>query len=139
MQKKDSKISFTSDIIKEVAKQLNLPETKIKAVYETQIMYLKHLVNNTDAVAIFIPFIGTLHTKVWYLFRQIEKYSKTPLDSLKLDIFLSKKKIIDSHIQSHIQNNYKGKSRHLEKNKINRFIYNGGKNMEEIEEFQNKR
>lgn len=139
MKKEEPKISFTRDIIKQASKELDMPESKVRAVYDSQIKYLKHLTDNTDAVAIFIPFIGTLHVKVWFLFQQIKKYSKKTSDKLKLDIFKSKKDIVDTHIQEYIVNSHIGKTKHLEKNKINRFIYNGGKTMDEIEEIQNAR
>lgn len=139
MLNKDSKISFTNDIISEAARELNISESKVRSVYDTQIMYLKYLTDKTDAVAIYIPFIGTLHVKVGYLFKQIDKYSKKESDKDKLSIFQSKKNIIDSHLQEHIKNSYKGTSRHLEKNKINRYVYNAGKTMQEIQDIQNSR
>lgn len=136
MKKEETKIAFTNDIIKEVAKELDISNEKVSEVYNAMIGYLKHLIDNTDAVAIFIPHIGTLHIKIWFLYEKLKKLSKKPE---KLKIFQSKKAILDKHIQEHIDNSYKGKSRHIEKNTINRLPYNSGKTLSEIEEIQNNK
>lgn len=139
MKDKETKISFTRDIIKEVASELNIDIGKVQSVYDTQIMYLRHLINNTDAVAIFIPFIGTLHIKLWFIFRQIRRFSKKEEDKPKLDLYLRKKERVGELIETHIEEKYNGRARHLERNSITRYAYNCGKSMEEIEEIQNNR
>lgn len=136
MIREESKIAFTNDIIKEAAKELDMSTEKVQEVYTAMITYLKYLTDETDAVAIFIPHIGTLHLKLWYLFDRLKKYNKDPE---KLSIYKQKKKNIDVHLQEHIDNSYTGKSRHLERNKIDRMLYNGGKSLPEIEKIQNSK
>lgn len=136
--KKEQEIVFTNDIIKKVAKDLEISESKVKAVYDTLFLYLKYLVDFTDAVAIFIPYIGTLYMKVSFLFKKIELYKSDEKYKDKLEIFLKKKVILDEHIQSTIENK-QSKSRHLSRNNIDKFRYNAGKTIQEIEEIQNNR
>lgn len=135
---KTQDIIFTNDIIKKVSKELEIPESKVRSVYDTLFLYLKHLVENTNAVAIFIPYIGTLYMKVSFLFKKLELYKDNEKYKDKLKIFLEKKKIIDIHIQETIDQS-KSTSRHLSKNSIDKFRYNAGKTITEIEEIQNKR
>ena len=136
MIREESKIAFTNDIIKEAAKELDMSTEKVQEVYTAMMTYLKYLTDETDAVAIFIPHIGTLHLKLWYLFDRLKQYRKNPE---KLSIYRQKKKNIDVHLQEHIDKSYTGKSRHLERNKIDRMLYNGGKNLPEIEKIQNSK
>ncbi len=131
----NSKIAFTEDIIKEVAKELDLPKKKIKYLYYTLISYLKYLVSSTSAVAIFIPFIGTFHVKVGFLFEKLYTYRN---NKERYDIFKSKKDIIDIFLKDNMYGGYKGKPRHLERSKINHLFYNGGKSIYEIEKLQNE-
>lgn len=135
MKNQESKIAFTNDIIREVAKELGISESKVKSVYRIQIMYLRYIVNETKAVAIFIPFIGTLYVRASHLFRKIRSLTN---NIKKLNLYKEKKELVDLHIQTTIQEKT-GKSRHLEKASINRKRYNAGKDMKEIENIQNNR
>lgn len=136
MKQEKSKIAFTNDIIKEAAKELDISTDKVREVYDAMMTYLKFLTDKTDAVAIFIPHLGTLHVKVWFIYDRLKAFAKKPE---KLELFKKKKEILDKHLQSHFENSYKGVSRHIGKNSINRLPYNAGKTLEEIEEIQNSK
>ena len=97
MIKEESKISFTQDILKEVSNDLNIPEEKVKIVYNSMISYLEFLTTKTDTVSIFIPSLGTMYVKLGYILRRIQELSRKKGDKNYLEIFKAKKNKIDAY------------------------------------------
>ncbi|MCA9749976.1 MAG: hypothetical protein KC414_12780 [Romboutsia sp.] len=139
MIKEESKISFTQDILKEVSNDLNIPEEKVKIVYNSMISYLEFLTTKTDTVSIFIPSLGTMYVKLGYILRRIQELSRKKGDKNYLEIFKAKKNKIDAYLKELIDNKYPKKSRHSQKSTIALFSYTDGKSIDEIEEIQNSK
>lgn len=136
MEKGD--ICFTNEIIKEVSKKLNISEKKVEYVYKEIVSYLKYLILKTDAVAIYIPYLGTLHIKLGSVIERLS--SKGGLSEDNKIIWDLKKDNIEKHLDYLSENGgHVRKSRHLQKNRVNLKHYNCGKSLYEIQEIQNNR
>lgn len=139
MIKQDSQIAFTSDIIEQVSKELKITKEKVEGVYYAMMKYLKYLALETNAVAIFIPSIGTFHIKMKHIIDKIKKLDGVSDKIKQLEIFKSKKSIIDSYVEKVKESPKYVNLRHFEYSMINKIVYNNGKTIEEIEEIQNSK
>lgn len=139
MNSKDSKIAFTHDIIEKVSSELNISKTKVEYVYYTMMKYMRYLTLQTDAVAIFIPSIGTLHLKMKHLKDRIKFFKKDETKDKELKIFESKLSRIKKYVDELSKVEGYTDLRHYEYNLLHKIFYNNGKTIEEIEVIQNKK
>jgi hypothetical protein len=137
----------TSELIKRVSKKTGVSEAKVSATYYSIIRYLSRLAAQTDTTAIRIPFLGVLYVKVKDLHKRSASLHEIRIKKPKYyaktftymhEIILSKLDKIYKHITEH-----KGKkgfqdNKHFKKSKIDIPFFNGGKTIQEIEQFQNE-
>lgn len=125
------KITYTRDILQEVAIEQGKDLRVIEKVYKNQMNYLKHLVQEGDKMSIFIPSIGTLYQTIAGLKSDMKrrpdnvnlKKRKEDLDSLTKGI----RETVGYTFIRHYQ-----KELHLKK------YFSDGKKWEEIERLQNE-
>lgn len=143
-KKEESNILFTEDILQQAADELGISYKKVEIVYNVLIKHIRHLVSFTNTVSIFIPHIGTMYTKVGTIYGQIKKHKiiqkknpDSPDSKKRLIAWEKKKKLMDKYLSKNRMS--LTKCYHLKPTKFNMSRFNGGKTLDEIEAFQNKR
>lgn len=64
-------ISFTEDIMEEVAKEWGITVEEATAVYNTSVKHIRYQMNVEDTCAVTIPYVGTMHVNKGLLFRSL--------------------------------------------------------------------
>jgi hypothetical protein len=78
-------ISFTEDIIEEVAKEFGITEDEAMAVYTTEVHYIRDLMDKDDNCAITIPYVGTMHVNKGLLYKSIKAQEQALENGFKID------------------------------------------------------
>ena len=64
-------ISFTEDIMEEVAKEFGITEEEATAVFNTSVKHIRHQMNEEDTCAVTIPYVGTMHVNKGLLYKSL--------------------------------------------------------------------
>lgn len=137
---KKSEIAYTSDILKEVSRELGMELKVVENVYKSMMRYIQYLTNKTKSVAIFIPHLGTLHIRVSRILSVLETISyKKKGNEERKEIYEGKKQKLDEHLKGLMDANYTTKSRHFQRDKMKLTWYNSDMSIPQIEEKQNSR
>tara|TARA_B110000908_G_C10233467_1_gene441892 strand:- start:965 stop:1351 length:387 start_codon:yes stop_codon:yes gene_type:complete len=123
-------IKTSKEIIQDTAKQLKVPEHQVQAVYDTIVKYVHLLTKSPNVVAIRLPQIGTLYSKLSYIVKKVKSSKHTDT----VELYKSKESIIKSDIDLN-KKNYN--NRHLKRDKIEMKYFNKGMTIEDIENLQN--
>ena len=138
MLRKKSAIAFTEDILGQVALEMDLELDKVEFAYENMIGYLRVLTNETNAVTIYFPHLGTFHTKLKYINHKLASTFKGKTKDLKLyNIFLKKRDRINEYLFWYNNNNPKNPLRHTQPLRYNMYTYKYNQVYSEMEESQN--
>ena len=128
-------ITFTKDIIENVALKNNIPIEFVKYSFNLMLKNMERLVKDTDATSIFIPEIGTLFAN----YERLKAFNKSLLKKgVDNNVVQSKLENIESFsVISKKNTNYRV-NRHLQKKFLNNNFFTKGLKVEEIEKIQNE-
>ena len=130
----DSEITYSKDIVRIVAKKLDMPEEKVEHVLEFLIFYIKKLALLPNVFAIYLPEIGQMYLSAAYLKNAIinlSKKNRTEAEDEKLKVTKEKLKLLDSLLEP-------GYSPHKKRSKIRNNYFSLGKGLKELEGIQNE-
>lgn len=129
-----SNIAYSSDIVREAAKELGMPEEKVAHVLEFLIFYLKKLAAIPECFAIYLPEVGQIYLSGAHLKSLIlnlkSKEDKTEKEKDKI-------LLLEERLSSLCNSLETGYSPHLKRSKIRNNYFTLRKSMEELEVFQN--
>lgn len=136
----DRVITYTRDILKEVACKHNIDIEVVKYIYESYVTGLRKIANYTDAGGIEIPYIGTMYINYNFLVNEIALMKDDPKhDVLKLKALEQKQEILAKAIKEYPNKNAKStRLLHTKKGRLGIDTFTNGKTLTEIEEIQNK-
>lgn len=143
MKNNETNITFTEDIIKEVAKEFGVTYREAMAIYDTEIKYIKHLMKQDDTFALKIPYIGIMHVNRGMLYKSIltqERYKNSgyDIDEEKYERNKLKLERVQEFQKERKESDAKGKTTHAKKVIFSMLRKRFGKTWEEIEEIQKK-
>ena len=127
-------IAYSSDIIKETAKELGIPEEKVQHVLEFLIFYLKKLATSADVFAIYLPELGQIYQSIAYLKSTLILFRKKKLLSESEENRVEKISEKIEKMESLIE---KGYSPHKKRSKLRNNYFSTGKSLKELESMQN--
>ena len=136
MDNRNSSIAFTEDILNQVAKELNMDIGKVSNVYGVMVDYIKHVTSNTSAISLYLPHIGTLHTKVNHINRSLHKARKAE-DKEKIILYMSKKDRMDRYLDEYSKSRPKRPSRHLQSIRYMMYSFRKSLSVDSVEKLQN--
>jgi len=127
-------ILFTRDILAQAAKETGFSIEKVEYVYKSMIKHLHNMIRFTDAVSIFIPFLGVLYMKAHTMYRVMEKTKSKRVIAANL---AKKKKLHDYFDKRFAEEGYP-LTRHTQKPRLALIRYTDGLSIKEIEKIQNE-
>lgn len=130
-------ISFTSDILNEVAEDLGVPLSQVTYCYDLMMRRLDHLISETDEVAIRVIHLGTLTANKFALISQLN-HLKENYPDVEDKIAILEKKIekIDS-LADYYSNRNRGDI-HLKPSSTRKSWFSFKKSLQELELLQNE-
>lgn len=141
--KNETNITFTEDILEEVAKEFGLPYKEVQNIYNAEIKYIKHLMDQDDTYALTIPYIGVMHLNAGMLRKSIARQERYKAKGYNIDeekYQRNKKKLekILEFREERRNSGAKGSTTHMKKLIYKMLRVKFGKNWEEIEDIQKK-
>lgn len=129
-----SDIAYSSDVIRDTAKELGISEEKVEHVLEFAIYYIKKLTLLPNIFSIYLPEIGQIYLSAAYLKNAIvnlkAKKELTPGEEIKLEAVQRKLELMESLIPT-------GYSPHKKRSKIRNNYFSLGKSLQGLEAIQN--
>ena len=135
MNNDNQSISFTTDILKSVSSNNDIPLELVKYSFDIMLRNLDNLVNETDATTISIPFLGNIYTNYKMLKLNKNLKEKKGEDTKTID---SKIKNIEDLCEKNKHNKNYRTNRHLQKKFIRNYFFSKGLSIPEIEKRQNE-
>lgn len=134
-----NEIAFTDDIVEDVAKELGMSKEKIAYHVDFMVHWIKKLTKIPEVLAIFIPHIGTMYVNWGKIQNEVDYFGKMPEDELPTQW---KNRLRDNRIRiAKLEETFKdndGYIRHKKRQKIFNVYHTKGKNLKELESWQNK-
>lgn len=140
---KKSNITFSDEIIAEVAKELGLKEDEVRQVYINNVRHIRSLMDQEEVCSIKIPYVGTMHINKGMLYKSIKLQEESRnrgsnIDVKKYEKNLRKLEMIHK-LDKERKENGKVSSNHS-KRLIRKILKRKtGKDLEEIEDIQKKK
>lgn len=140
---KKSNITFTEDIIKEVAEEFGITEEQAMQVYTNSVRYIRHQMEEEDTCAVTIPWIGTLHVNKGLLYKSIKAQEQSRDRGFQIDLEKYESNIRRMEKIKDLENRRreegaKGSTSHTKKTILRKLQKKTGKSLDEIEEIQKK-
>lgn len=129
-------ITYTSDILKAVAKEVGVPISTVEHVMVFITARMKGMMKDPEIMAIKLPYLGHIYEKQGPLISEVKAIEKfenkqTPKNIIKKAKF--EKRIAEIEEASKTI----GYSLHKAPSKFTSYAMNGKKSMQEVEEYQN--
>lgn len=141
MQK--SNITFTDDILEEVAKEFGITHEEARHVYNNNVKYIRHLMNTEDTCAVNIPWIGTIHVNKGLLYKSLKSQEQArdrdcDIDQEKYESNLRRMEKIKDLEKRRREAGGKGSTSHTKRTILRKLQKKTGHSLDEIEEIQKK-
>lgn len=138
---KKSNITFTEDIIEEVAKEFGITEEQAAEVYRNSVRYIRHQMEEDDACSVKIPFVGTMHVNKGLLYKSIKAQEQArdrgfSIDLEKYESNIRRMEKIKDLEKRRKEEGAKGSTSHTKKTILRKLQKKTGKDLDEIEEIQ---
>ena len=140
---KKSNITFTEDIIEEVAKEFGITEEQAMHVYINSVRYIRHQMDEDDACAVNIPWIGTMHVNKGLLYKSLKSQEQArdrgfEIDLKKYESNQNRMEKIKDLEKRRKEEGAKGSTSHTKKTILRKLKKKTGHDLYEIEEIQKK-
>lgn len=139
MHNEEKEIAFTDDIVEDVAKELGMSKEKVEYHVDFMVHWIKKLTKIPTVLAIFIPHIGTLFLNWSRVQREVDHFGQIPEGQMSTSW---KNRLKDNKIRlEKLEETFKnsdGYNRHKKRQKIFNVYHTKGKNLKELESWQNK-
>lgn len=131
----EKEVLFTKDILKQVADETGFDIKTVEYVYKYIMQYLHHMIQYTAAVCFFIPHLGKLYIKTYYVYEVLKKKKLRP--ELREAFQAKKESLYEQYGKIINDKEFFSIWRHNEKSKLSRKFYNDGLTIQQIEKKQN--
>lgn len=137
MTNKPSDIAFTSDIVESIAKDLGVSKDYIEEHIDFIVHWIKKLTRDPKVLSIYIPNIGRMFFNFGRAYDDYVFFKKNEGDlsnRRKEALDLMEKRMV--YFEEEFKD-FQGYNRHKKRSKLTNKHFNKGKNMRELEEWQN--
>lgn len=136
-----SNITFTEDIIKEVAEEFGITEDEAMQVYKNEVRYIRHQMEEDNTCAVMIPFIGTMHVNKGLLYKSLKAQERSRdkghnIDLEKYEKNLKRMEAIKELEIKRKEEGAKGSTSHTKRTILKKLQKKTGKSLDEIEQIQ---
>lgn len=138
-----SNISFTEDIIEEVAKEHGLTEEEVMQVYNNNVKHIRSLMDEEEVCSIKIPYIGTMHINKGLLYKSIRLQEESRDRGASIDLEKYEKNLRKLELIEELDQERKGEgktsSNHTKRLIRKKLKMKTKKDLEDIEKIQKEK
>ena len=141
---KKSNITFTEDIIGEVAKDFDITEEQAMQVYINSVRYIRHQMSEENTCAVILPHIGTMHINKGLLYKSLKSQEQSRDRGWQIDLEKYTKNLLKMEMIKDLENRRreegaKGSTSHTKRTILRKLQKKTGKSLEEIEDIQKEK
>ncbi len=135
-------IVFGDTIIRNVAVELGIPESQVKAVYDFIFLHIRRLARSPKVFSIPLPSIGRLYYSSEKTKHQLSSREKNDMVSAKQKTYHNTQKQKVSRLEKELQKQSSDSSQvytvHKKRSALRNFFYTKSMNLKELENEQNQ-
>lgn len=140
---KKSNITFTEDIIAEVAKEQGLTEEEVMRVYTTNVKHIRKLMDEEEVCSIKVPYLGTMHINKGLLYKSMRLQEESRERGWQIDLEKYEKNVrkleMIKQLDKERKEDGKAVSNHTKRTIRKMLKIKTGKTLDEIEDIQKEK